>query len=94
MIDSPLVELAADGRVVAVRRCPAPDREPFTEFYGGVLLLGLDEEVALPLLAERTTPIAKLFAPHLDPMRRTLHLLTGLDYRQQCCTALTRLQRL
>ncbi len=38
---NPLVELAADGTILRVERCEAPDRLPQTEFYAGALLPGL-----------------------------------------------------
>ena len=41
LVRNPLVEVAADGRVLSVRTCSAPDRMPGTEFYSGVLAPGL-----------------------------------------------------
>lgn len=38
---NPLVELAEDGTILAIRTSSAPDREPLTEFYAGALLPGL-----------------------------------------------------
>ncbi len=74
----PLVTLDEQGEVVEVCRSEAPDREPFTEFYAGVLVLGLEEEL-IPELPKRREPLAERL-PGLLTDRQTLHLLTGLDY--------------
>ena len=36
----PLVTLDDGGRILDVRTCDAPDREPFTEFHAGLLTPG------------------------------------------------------
>lgn len=41
LVKDPLVTVAADGRIVAVDRCDAPDRLARTEFYAGMLLPGM-----------------------------------------------------
>ena len=41
LVRNPLVEVAADGRVLSVGTCSEPDRMPGTEFYSGVLAPGL-----------------------------------------------------
>ena len=41
LVRNPLVEVAADGRVLSVGTCTEPDRMPGTEFYSGVLAPGL-----------------------------------------------------
>jgi len=38
---NPLVEVAPDGTILRVTTTEHPDREPFTEFYAGLLLPGL-----------------------------------------------------
>ena len=40
----PLVTLDDGGRILDVRTCDAPDREPFTEFYAGVLVAGFPSD--------------------------------------------------
>lgn len=94
LIASPLVTCSADGRLLSVQLCENPDREPLTEFYAGVLVVGLDATAVIPLLTDHTTPITELLRPHIDAERQTLHLLSGLDYRQLRCTEQSRLQRL
>lgn len=34
----PVVTLSAQGRIVGVAACDEPDRQPFTEFYAGLLV--------------------------------------------------------
>ena len=41
LVRNPLVEVAADGRILSVGTCSEPDRMPGTEFYSGVLAPGL-----------------------------------------------------
>jgi len=41
LVRNPLVEVAADGRVLSVGTCTEPDRMSGTEFYSGVLAPGL-----------------------------------------------------
>lgn len=41
LVCNPLVEVAADGRILSVASCAEPDRLPGTEFYAGVLAPGL-----------------------------------------------------
>lgn len=41
LVRNPLVEVAADGRILSVATCAEPDRLPGTEFYAGVLAPGL-----------------------------------------------------
>lgn len=38
---NPLVEIGPDGTILSVATCEHPDREPYTEFYAGMLLPGL-----------------------------------------------------
>lgn len=41
LVRNPLIEVAADGRILSVTACAEPDRLPGTEFYAGVLAPGL-----------------------------------------------------
>ena len=41
LVRNPLVEVAADGRILSVGTCSDPDGMPGTEFYSGVLAPGL-----------------------------------------------------
>lgn len=91
---APLVSIAPDGALLAIRQVEHPDREPLTEFYAGVLVIGLDAERFAQLATDHTTPLVELITPHLDPTRKNLLLISGLDYRRMVCTAQTRLQRL
>lgn len=88
----PLVTLDKQGEVVEVRCSEAPDREPFTEFYAGVLVLGLEEE-QIPELPKSREPLTK-WLPALLTDRQTLYLLTGLDYPTLTPTPNTRIQPL
>ncbi|MEG1621980.1 MAG: amidohydrolase family protein [Alistipes sp.] len=41
IVNNPLVEVAADGTILSVDTCDAPDRLACTEFYAGLLVPGL-----------------------------------------------------
>ncbi len=80
LLRNPLVCLTDEGQVSEICTTDAPDREPFTEFYAGLLVVGLDDAALPSLLADHTTPIPDLLAPHTNPARGRLTHLTGLDY--------------
>ena len=40
LVRNPLVEVAADGRILSVGTCSEPDRKPGTEYYSGVMAPG------------------------------------------------------
>lgn len=91
---NPLVELDAEGQLASVRLVPYPDREPFTEFYAGLLVVGLEGFDPATLLADHTTPLPELLAPYLHPESRRAVLLTGLDYDRLTATDRTRIHLL
>lgn len=80
LLHNPLVHLTDEGLVSEIRTTDTPDREPFTEFYAGLLVVGLDDAVLPSLLTDHTTPLLDLLAPHTNPARGRLTHLTGLDY--------------
>lgn len=90
----PLVELDEEGQFASVRLVPHPDREPFTEFYAGLLVVGLEGFDPATLSADRTTPLPELLAPYLHPESRRAVLLTGLDYDRLTATDRTRIHLL
>ena len=84
-----MVELSDEGCVLAVGRCSTPDRESFTEFYAGVLVVGLSCEAFAAVAHDHTTPLAKLLPPLVDLAAERLVLLSGLDYTTMCLTEQT-----
>ena len=89
---NPLVELDEAGRVVQVTFTAAPDREPFTEFYAGLLVVGLDN-VHTEELLHCLQPLTEWLPSRLTDSSE-LYLLTGLDFRTLCTTPQTRIQRI
>ncbi|MDO4758592.1 MAG: cytosine deaminase [Rikenellaceae bacterium] len=81
-IENPLIELSDEGEVVAIRSTAQPDREPFTSFRAGLLVIGVEDPQAVweAIRTNHTTPLDKLLAPHLGDGHRAL-LFSGLDYR-------------
>lgn len=89
VVRDPLVELAADGTLSAIRRCAAADREPFTAFYAGLLVPGFpaDYRAAFEALQKAAPqPLQELLPPLLDPQEGVLVLLSGLDYERLTLT--------
>lgn len=80
-VENPLIEFSDEGEVVAIRSTAQPDREPFTSFLAGVVVVGIEDPQRLweQLRKEPTTPLDKLLKPHLGTSRRAI-LLSGLDY--------------
>ena len=83
---NPLVELNDEGELLAISYTTQPDREPFTEFHAGLLVVGLEGFDAAALPADCTTPLPERLAPHLNPDSRRVVLLTGLDYDRLTAT--------
>lgn len=92
VIDNPLVELDERGVVVRITRCETPDREPFTEHYAGLLVVGLDDALQKELLS-RHDPLPD-WLPERLPQQGELYLVTGLDYHSLCTTPHTTFRRL
>lgn len=84
-----MVELSDEGGVLTVGRCSTPDRVPFTEFYAGVLVVGLACEAFAAVAHDHTTPLAELLPPLVDPVSECVVLLSGLDYQTMCLTEQT-----
>ena len=70
LLEHPLLEVDDAGHILSIRTSADPDREPFTEFYAGLLIVGLDAE-----LIERTK---KDNAALLDTLTSLLHPNEGL----------------
>lgn len=65
VVRDPLLEVAPDGRVLSVAVCAEPDRQPFTEFYAGLLVPDFPADYRAAfccLLAEARTPLPELLA--------------------------------
>lgn len=90
----PLVELDEEGQLASVRFVSHPDREPFTEFFAGLLVVGLEGFNPAQLQADHTTPLPELLAPYLHPESRRAVLLTGLNYDRLTATDRTRIHLL
>ncbi len=90
LLRAPLVELSDTGEVLRITQSDRPDNEPFTEFYAGLLVVGLDTAALPQLLADRATPLPDLLPPYINPARGGLTLLTGLDYTTLRLTAASR----
>jgi hypothetical protein len=76
----PLIRFDAAGAVVAVDFCEHPDREPFTEFRAGIVVLGFSREAFEAVRHNHDTPITELLPPWMEHDATRASLLTGLDY--------------
>lgn len=97
LLHDPLVELSAEGRIVTVRRCAAADREPFTEFYAGLLVADFPcdyRTVFERLKAAAPQPLDALLPPLLTPQKGVLVLLSGLDYARMTLTPRSEIRKL
>ena len=94
LLRQPLMGLDAEGRVVSVVQCAEPDREPFTEFRAGVLVVGLSRAAFEAVRDDHTTPLTALLPPHLDSGNGHPALLSGLDYATMCFTTESRYEAL
>lgn len=98
LLRDPLVVLTPEGRIGAVTVCPAPDREPFVEFYAGLLVDGFPADYRaafgrLRAAADRplTETLVRIGCP--APGGVTV-LLSGLDYASLRLTGRSRIRLL
>lgn len=92
MVVSPLVTLNEQGLVVQVTNTSAPDREPFTEFYAGLLVVGLNEMLAAEVM-QSTQPLTEWLPSRLTD-NSELWLLSSLDFQTLRPTPQTHIQRI
>ncbi len=88
------MELDSAGRVVRITTCREPDREPFTRFRAGLVVMGLSRSNFEQVVNDHHTPLTQLLPPHLDGSLRQPALLTGLDYAQLTFTSESRYELL
>ena len=86
----PLLCFDTAGAVVAVDFCEHPDREPFTEFRAGIVVMGLSREAFEGVCLDHTTPITELLPPLMEPDSTQAALLTGLNYATMRLTEVSR----
>lgn len=91
---NPLIELSDAGELCAVTYTAHPDREPFTEFFAGVVVVGLEGFDPARLHDDLSTPLPELLRPYLRVGSRRVVLFTGLDYTHLRLTQASRLRRL
>lgn len=90
LVRDPLLTLAADGRILSVTRCTAPDRLAATEFYAGLLIPGFptDYRAAFARLCRHPeTPLEELLRRIVPASPGLLVVLSGLDYPSMRLTA-------
>lgn len=94
-VEKPLIELSDAGEVVTIRSSAMPDREPFTSFFAGVVVVGIDDPQAVweAIRDDHTTPLDKLLIPHLGRGHKAI-LLSGLNYHQWSLSPDARWQRI
>lgn len=100
MIRNPLLKVAADGRILTVGTCPAPDRMAATEFHAGILVADFPDdfrEAFRQMLALAGTPLPEQLAALYDGNPRpgrALVVVSGLDYGTMRLTAASRIRRI
>ncbi len=98
LLRDPLVSLTAEGRIAAVAVCPAPDRQPATAFYAGVLVADFpadSKEAFRRLAALAGRPLGEALAAVGCPAPGGVAVvLSGLDYATLRLTERVRMRRL
>ena len=90
----PLMHLNEAGEVANITFCTEPDRQPFTEFCAGVVVLGLSREAFEAVRHNLNAPITELLLPYMEQDATRAALLTGLDYATMSFTAESRYEAL
>lgn len=97
LLQNPLVTLAADGSVLSVDICSDPDRQPFTEFYAGILVLRFPADfrtVFAGLLLDTQTPLPEVLAALITPDGGIPVVISGVDYTTLSLTPLAQIRRI
>lgn len=92
VLQHPLIELDDRGEVVRIVACAEPDREPYTEFYAGLLVMGLQKEGIERVKISRE-PLHEWLPKELTE-KGGLHLLTGLDYTTMTPTEKIKIEKI
>ena len=94
LVRNPLVEWDATGRVVSLRTCDAPDREPFTEFLAGLLVLDFPRDIRATLdymQRQADLPLPEQLS-RISPAKSGIPVvISGIDYEMMRLTADTRI---
>ena len=88
----PLLEVDDIGHILSIRTTANPDREPFTEFYAGLLVVGLNEMLAAEVM-QSTQPLTEWLPSRLTD-NSELWLLSSLDFQTLRPTPQTHIQRI
>lgn len=83
IVRRPLVTFDAEGRVRSVEVCDAPDREPFTEFFAGLMVTGFPaayREAFDRLRACADEPLTEALARIAGCEEGVAVVISGLDY--------------
>ena len=97
LLASPLVTFSDEGEVVDLQFKDAPDREPFTEFYSGVLVVHFREayrEAFSEMMQHPTTPLVDQLPIYIDTQSRTHVCISGLDYSTMTLTPQSRIRKI
>lgn len=79
----PLLTLDDEGRILSLDHRPAPDREPFTEFYSGCMVLSFpgDYRTVFDLMMGEEAPLDELLRRHVVPPGEGIPaIISGIDY--------------
>ena len=89
---NPLVELDEQGLIMQITTTCSPDCEPFTEFYAGLLVVGLNKMLAAEVM-QSTQPLTEWLPSRLTD-NSELWLLSSLDFQTLRPTPQTHIQRI
>ena len=82
LVENPLISLSCEGEIGSVRSVEAPDREPLTEFYAGVIIPHFPtnyQEVFARMLAQREIPLSEQL-PRWLVAEGCVVVLSGVDF--------------
>lgn len=94
MVRNPLVEWDAAGHVVSLRTCDAPDREPFTEFLAGLLVLDFPRDIRAMLdrmQRQADVSLSEQLSRICPVEEGVAVIISGIDYETMQLTTDTRI---
>ena len=97
VVRNPLVEMAADGRLLSVVECPAPDRSPFTEFYAGLLVPDFPADYRrafAAMLALPEIPLPEQLRALPQSSIGVTVVVSGLDYTAMLLTPQSQIRKI
>ncbi len=92
---NPLIRLSESGAVLSIEQCEAPDAEPFTQFYAGIMVLEFPDayKEAFEQLRSSSQPLDVALSSVVGRGSAVV-VISGVDYERMVLTEGSKIKRL